>query len=489
VETIQISYDVPVEPAVDVLVIGGGSSGIAAATAAARGGARTVLVERYGFLGGTSTAGMVGPFMTSYSADGTEQVIAGIFQEMVDRMVALGGAIDPGETEAGSAHAGFIEYGHAHVTPFHVEALKLAALEMTAEAGVRHRFHTWFVDTLTERLDARRSTLNAQAPSPNVHRPAPEHLNTRTPEHPRVVTGAVVLDKGGLRALPARVVIDTSADGDVSVRAGAEYRVGRADGKMMPATMFFRVGGIDDARLAAWMEEHRKLHAGERLFECLVQQAKAEGRWSIPREYINLYREPRAGEYRVNTTRLHDIDGTNPDDLSRAELEGRRQVAQVVRFLRDYGPGCEKAQLLETGAQIGIRETRHILGEYVLTGEDVLQGASFPDAICRCAYPIDIHDPTGTRGTLLGPQEHGRNWYEIPYRCLVPLGVENLLVAGRCLSASHEGAASARVIPPCYATGQAAGAAAALALELGFTPREVPADTLRERLRAAGAIV
>lgn len=452
----RITYDIPVAPAVDVLVVGGGSSGIAAATAAAREGARTVLVERYGFLGGTSTAGLVGPFMTAYSADGTEQVIAGLFQEMVDRMAALGGAIDPSVTEAGSAHAGFIEYGHAHVTPFHAESLKLAALEMTAEAGVHVRFHTWFVDTLREGHQA---------------------------------TGAVVLDKGGMRALPARIVVDTSADGDVAVRAGAEFRVGRADGKMMPATMFFRVGGIDDERLAAWMEEHRQLHPGERLFECLVQQAKRDGKWSIPREYLNLYREPRPGEYRVNTTRLHDVDGTDPEDLSRAELEGRRQVAAVLRFLREYCPGCESAQLLETAAQIGIRETRHILGEYVLTGEDVLQGVAFPDAIARCAYPIDIHDPTGTRGTLKGPQEAGRNWYEIPYRCLVPLGIENLLVAGRCLSATHEGAASARVIPPCYATGQAAGTAAALALRLGVTPRRVPAELLREKLRAAGAIV
>jgi hypothetical protein len=441
---------------VDVLVIGGGSSGIAAAAAAAREGARTTLVERYGFLGGTSTAGMVGPFMTAYSADGTQQVIAGLFQEMVDRMVELGGAIDPGDTAAGSAHAGFIEYGHAHVTPFHSEALKLAAMELLADAGVQLRFHTSFVDVLK---DGDR------------------------------LAGIVVLDKGGLRALPATILVDCSADGDVSARAGAPFTIGRPDGKMMPATMFFRVGGIDDARLQAWMDEHRQLHPGERLFECLVQQAKAEGRWRIPREYLNLYREPRPGEYRVNTTRLHDVDGTNPDDLSRAELEGRRQVGEVVRFLREYGPGCENAQLLETGAQIGIRETRHITGEYILTGDDVLQGARFPDAIARCAYPIDIHDPTGTRGVLRGPQDLGRNWYEIPYRCLVPLEVENLLVAGRCISATHEGAASARVIPPCYATGQAAGTAAALAVRLGVPPRQVPAEELRAVLTQAGALV
>jgi glycine/D-amino acid oxidase-like deaminating enzyme len=467
----RISYDIPEERPADVLVVGGGSSGIAAAVSAARCGARTVLVERYGFVGGTSTAGLVGPFMTSYSADGKEQVVAGVFQEVVDRMVALGGAIDPSQTQAGSAHAGFIHYGHAHVTPFHAEALKLAAVEMLDEAGVELRFHTSFVNAMTDRgggggEDAAHITGAGR------------------------ITGAVVLDKGGLRALPATVVVDASADGDVAARAGAAFTVGRAaDGKMMPATMFFRVGGIDDGRVEQWMSEHAKLHPGERPFECLVQQARREGRWNIPREYINLYREPRAGEYRINTTRIHGIDGTNPLDLSRAEVEGRRQVGEVMRFLREHCPGCADARLLETAAQAGIRETRHVTGVYVLSGDDVLRGARFPDAVARCAYPIDIHDPTGTRGSLKGPQETGSNFYDIPYRCLVPAAVEQLLIAGRCISATHEGAASARVIPACYATGQAAGTAAALAVRQGVPPRRVPVDELRDVLRRAGAIV
>ena len=452
----RVAYDVPVDPPADVLVIGGGSAGVAAATAAARAGARTVLVERYGFLGGTSTAGLVGPFMTSYSADGTQRIVGGIFQEVVQRMVEIGGAIDPETTKAGSAHASFIEYGHAHVTPFHPEALKLAVLAVVSEAGVDIRFHTSFVDVIKT-------------------------------EHG--VGGAIALDKAGLRALPAKVLIDASADGDVCARAGAECLVGRDDGKMMPATMFFRIGGVDDARLEAWMNEHRRIHPGERLFECLVQQAKGDGRWPIPREYVNMYREPRPGEYRVNTTRLHDIDGTSPADLSRAEVEGRRQVIAVVQFLREYCPGCEQVLLLETAAQAGIRETRHVIGEYVLTGDDVLSGAGFPDAIARCAYPIDIHDPSGTRGSLRGPQDAGANWYEIPYRCLVPRRVEQLLVAGRCISATHEGAASARVIPACYATGQAAGVAAAIATSTNTSPRRVPVDRLRDELRADGAIV
>jgi len=452
----RVTWDAPLHPACDVLVVGGGSAGIAAAMASARNGARTTLVEKYGFLGGTATAGMVGPFMTSYSADGSEPVIGGIFREVVDRMVAMGGAVDPAETQAGEKWAAYITTGHAHVTPFHPESLKLAAMELTVGAGVRLMLHTAFVDVTRDEPGAD-------------------------------ISGIVVLTKAGLAVLPATVIVDCSGDGDVAVKAGAPFTVGRADGKMMPATMFFRIGNVDDAKVEAFAREHQVLHPGERLFECIVREARERNAFPIPREWINIYREPESGVWRANVSRLHDIDGTNPEHLTRAEVEGRRQVLAIVDFMRAHCPGLEQIRLLETAAEIGIRETRHILGEYVLTGEDVLQGARFPDAIARCAYPIDIHDPQGTRGTLLGLAQSG--YYEIPYRCLVPRGVERLLVAGRCLSATHEGAASARVIPPVYAMGQAAGTAAALSVREGIAPRALSGERLRGLLRQQGAIV
>jgi hypothetical protein len=459
-ETLRLSWDVPLEERADVLVVGGGSAGIAAATAAARNGARTVLVERYGFLGGTSTAGLVGPFMTSYSADGKEPVVGGIFQEVVDRMAATGGAIDPGKTEGGEKWAAYIKLGHAHVTPVHPEALKVAAMETVAEAGVKLMLHTAFVD---------------------VVRPDPPAAGDR-------LEGIVVLTKAGLRALPATVLIDCSADADVAVRAGVPVQLGReSDGRMMPATMFFRIGSVDDDRVEAFAREHETLHPGERLYECIVQEARGRGQFPVPREYLNIYREPEPGVWRANITRLHDIDGTNPEDLTRAEVEGRRQVMKVFAFMRERCPGLEGARLLEVAAQIGIRETRRIHGLYTLTGEDVLRGTRFDDAIARCAYPIDIHDPTGTRGKLVGLESAG--WYEIPYRCLVPVRVDNLLVAGRCLSATHEGAASARVIPPVYAMGQAAGTAAAICARERLRPRDLDGRRLRETLRGQGALV
>ena len=453
-ETITRTWTIPLRDEADVAVIGGGSAGIAAAAAAARNGVSSVLVERYGFLGGTSTAGLVGPFMTSYSADGRRQLVAGIFQEVIDRMVELDGAVDPAMTEAGSAWSSFIKLGHSNVTPFDVEALKMAALEAVCEAGATVRFHTSFVDVV----------MQAEQ-----------------------IAGIAILDKAGLGLLRPRVVIDTSGDGDVAVRAGAPYEVGRReDGRMMPVTLFLTIGNVDDARVTAWMREHEILHPGERLFECIVQQAKARGEWKLPREYVNLYREPAPGQWRVNTTRVHDVDGTNPDDLSRAEIESRRQAWELIRFFRSHCPGLENVQLIQTGAQVGVRETRHILGDYVLTGADVLEGSRFDDAIAHCSYPVDIHDPQGPRGRLEGIRA---DHYEIPYRCLVPRGVDNLLIAGRPISADHEGAASARVIPPCYATGQAAGTAAAISIKEYVTPRHLDVELLRTTLREQGAIV
>lgn len=446
--------DIPCTEPYDIVVIGGGSAGISAAVAAGREGVRVLLVERYGTLGGTSTGALVGPFMTSYDSRGEKPVVGGIFAEVVERMAAIGGAISPDGIGFETKYASFIGLGHSHVTPFQPDTLRLVAAEMVLEAGVELLLHTDFIDVITE--DDR-------------------------------VIKVLLRRKQGSVAVPAKYVIDCSADGDVAVAAGADFTLGRGDGQMQPATMFFRIGNVDDAKVETWIKERRQVNKDERLFESIVAEAKKRGEFSIPRDYINIYKEPEAGVYRVNVTRVLGIDGTKSEDLTRAEIEGRKQVFQLLDFLRKYCPGLENVILLEVASRIGIRETRHIIGDYILSGEDVLNGRKFPDAIARYAYPVDIHDIDGTRGRL----EAIRNdYYEIPVGCLRAKKHANLLVAGRCLSADHIAHGSVRAIPACYATGQAAGALAALAVRQGVSDsRQVEVRLLQDVLRGQGAII
>jgi succinate dehydrogenase/fumarate reductase flavoprotein subunit len=443
--------DIPSATHADVLVVGGGPSGIAAAIAAARGGARTVLIERFGYLGGNLTAGGVGPCMTSYSLDGQTQLIRGIFEEFVNRMVKIGGAIHPSETNAGDAYSGFIIYGHDKVTPFEPEAAKIIANRMCLEAGVELVFHTSVVDAIVE---------------------------------DRRLVGVVCADKEGLHVQTATVTVDCSGDGDIAFFAGSATEYGRpADGLAQPMTMFFRVFGVDDAVVEEYVASHTDDY---RAFASIIDAARAAGRFTIPRKGIGMYKTQRTGVWRINTTRVLGRDGTNAADLSAAEIEGREQVMQLMTFFREELPGFQNAELLDTAATIGVRETRRIVGDYVLTIEDLQSGRHFDDVIALCGYPVDIHDPTGAGGGA--SNKYGTaNIYEMPYRILVPRDRDGLLVAGRCVSVSHEALGAIRVMPPAFALGEAAGTAAAIAVANGIAPRDIPVDKLQRTLIDSGA--
>jgi glycine/D-amino acid oxidase-like deaminating enzyme len=442
---------VPIVDETEVIVVGGGPAGIAAAIASARNGARTLLIERYGFLGGNATASLVGPFMTSYSLDGRQQLIRGIFEELVLRMEAIGGAIHPSKVPAGSPYSGFIVFGHDKVTPFDPEAVKFVAEEMCLEAGVELLYHSFAVDALLEG-DA--------------------------------VTGVVVANKAGLEFYRAQVVVDCTADADVAARAGVPFEMGRAeDGLTQPMTLFFRVAGVDDRRVAEYMAAHPE---DRRPFASLIREARERGEFPIPREGIGMYRTLEEGVWRINTTRIQRLFGTDPRDLTRAQVEGRRQVLFLLRFFRERLPGFENCRLLDTAAQVGVRETRRIVGEYTLTAEDIAQGREFEDVVALAGYPFDIHSPTGSGGGATG-ELRSANVYEIPYRCLVPVNRDGLLVAGRCVSATHEALGAIRVMPTAFALGQAAGTAAALAVRSELPPRRVPIETLQRTLLRQGA--
>ena len=437
----------------DVLVVGGGNAGCAAALAAARTGARTLLVERYGFLGGTATAAMVGPWMTFHS--GADRIVGGIAQEIVERLIALGGS--PGHIPDASGYV-------PTITPFDPEIHKALLFDLMRESNVHLLLHALVV--------------GAECAGDGVR-------------------GATFATVGGPRTVRARCTIDATADAFVAAAAGCELQQGDERGRVQPASLMFRLSHVDMDVLAAYVRERpdqmrtalapeernaAALTAVAGLYE-LWQQAQAGG-IEIPRELVSFFISPYPDEVTVNMTRVVDVDPLDPDDLTRAEIEARGQAMRLVAFFRARVPGFANARIAATATQIGVRESRRIVGEYTLTRDDILERRTFEDAVARSAYPIDIHNPSGS-GTTTQRLPPGTS-YEIPYRCLVPRRVDDLLVAGRCISTTHEALASTRLTPTVMTLGQAAGTAAALALAAGVRPRALDAHVLRERLIADG---
>jgi hypothetical protein len=276
----------------------------------------------------------------------------------------------------------------------------------------------------------------------------------------------------------------------VAYRAGVPTEQGARNGLTQPVTMFFRVGNVDDAAV----EAHIAAHPEEKghLFAAAFAAALQAGEVSLARRHVGLYRSVQKGVWRVNTSRLQGVNGVNAADLSKAEVEGRRQVWELMAFFRKRLPGFEGAVLLDSAPQIGVRETRRIVGDYVLTVEDLMTGRHFEDVIALASFAIDIHPVTGVGGGVESALDAGYKAapvYEIPYRSLVPTVVDSLLVAGRCLSATHEALGAVRVMPPCFAMGQAAGVAAAVAVGDNVSPRRVSVPRLQAALKQQGAIL
>lgn len=442
----------------DVVVVGGGPAGMCAAIAAARQGVQVLLVEQGGACGGMATRGLVGPFMTCYDAKGENMIIRGLFEEIVDRMVQRGYALHPSDIHAGTGFTSWIVVGHEHVTPFEPEGLKLVIDEMLQEAGVKVLYHTDYIQSILENGTMR---------------------------------GIVVHSKYGFERIGAQVVIDCTGDGDVACRSGVPYEMGNEELHLIqPATMFFHISNVDAEKLEADIQAnlhnfYRKDGVNYRSLHWRVAEAKANGDWTLNRVSIGLFRMPKSDEWCVNTSRIMGVDSTDNESLSNAEMEGRQQAEQIMRFLRKYVPGCEDARLKATASYVGIRESRHIRGDYRLTREDLLAGKVPQDSILLAANSVDVHG-------RFGPMSNeyvaiAGDYYGVPYRSLLPVGVEQLLVAGRCLSADSTAAGAVRVMPPCMAMGQAAGTAAALAVKNGVTVRELPAQQLRSVLKENGA--
>ncbi len=439
----------------DVLVVGGGPAGIGAAVGAAQAGARVVLAERYGFLGGNATAALVMPLMSFHTqrpaAHGKgattllptdhgpgESVIAGVLARLLERLVAAGGAIAP-------------SLATGYVVPFDPEWFKLVALDLLDEAGVELLFHALASGVIGG----------------------------------STVEGVVFETKSGPLAVRAGVTVDCTGDADVAVQAGAPFEIGRADGLVQPMTLMFRMAEFQRAAFQAYVKTHPNQWRGVHGLWDLVREATAAGELELPREDILFFATPHEGEVSVNSTRVTRVLGTDVWDLSYAEWASRRQMRQIAAFLRRYVPGFERSYVMQSGINIGVRETRRILGEYQLDADDVLGARKFDDAIARGAYPVDIHNPSGA-GTVLKRLPPGEA-YDIPLRSLLPRNTRRIVVAGRCLSGTHEAHSSYRVMPIVMATGQAAGVCAALAAGRGGGPREVPVGEIQRELLRQGA--
>lgn len=432
----------------DVVVIGGGMSGVTAAISSSRNGAKTLIIDQNGYFGGSLTAMGVGPMMTFFA--GEKQVIKGLGQEIVDELVSH--HFSPGHVRDST---NYISY----VTPFDAEGLKLVLDKMATVAGCDVLFHSYLIGV--------------------------DHSGRR-------IEKIYISNKDGITGINATIFIDATGDADLATEAGVAFQLGReSDNASQPMTMNLKVYGVDSDRLYQEVLTNPKrfprlnrdldvMKKTQKLsfigFQKEFAEAKANGELSIPREDVLFFETNNSGEYIMNTTRIIDVSGVDARSLTHAEIIGRKQCYELYQFLLKYVPGFEQAKVAYSGPDVGVRGSRQIRGKYVLTSEDVLLSKKFNSTIAHNGYPIDIHNPKG-EGTSsvhshlqkeMSDENFDRsvmdNYYQIPFEIMVPNEIDNLLVTGRCVSASFEAQAAIRTTPTMTALGQACGTAAAQAV-------------------------
>lgn len=438
---IEPSRKTPVYGEFDVVVVGGGPAGIMAAASAARTGHSVILLERYGFLGGAGTAGGLSTFCGLHAKVYGEhrRVIHGLADELLERLEKLDGLSKPHLTINDGIQA----------QAFDISAYKLAADELVTGHGARILFHALAVGVVMadeDRIDA-----------------------------------VLIESKSGRAAVRGRIFIDASGDGDVAAWAGVPYEKSPGINGMLYPSLMFRINGVDAAA------------AGEkpwRTVERLMEEAERAGTHKFPRKKPIVRPQRNPLEWRANLTQLSNpdgsaIDGTDVDQLTRGELQGRRQVFDAFAFIRDNTPGFGNSYIVDIAPQIGIRETRRIIGRYMLTEDDVRDCVDFPDTIGVNGWPVEAH-VAGTVEFRWPRGENPRGFNHLPFRMLLPQKVRNLYVTGRCASMTHDAQSAARVTGPCFAMGEAAGMAAGMALDAGVDCADIDVPELQRRLENHG---
>jgi glycine/D-amino acid oxidase-like deaminating enzyme len=434
---------IPLHAVYDVVVVGAGAAGVAAATTLARKGHNILVIERYGFCGGGAVAGMSGTICGLYlssdrNANRPEQVVFGFAEEFRNRLHSRGGLTEPQR------------YGKTWTVTHDPLMWREAADDLLTDAGAKILFHSRVVGVLRDG---------------------------------EAVRGVIVDTKSGMARIEARVVIDASGDADVVHRADWATTKGQ-DGIIQNPTMIFRLGGVDVARfLDYWGPD---TISPEPIIQALID-AGISGNYELPRKKIWIFPTSRRDELLVNATRIlaadgRDLDVTDPIDHSEAEIQARRQVREYARFLKDKVPGCESSFVNDTGVEVGIRQTRSIIGATRLRNSDVIDRRKTRDGVVRCPWPIELHAGDKPRVEWLLD-----DYYEIPYGTLVPEVGENVIVAGRCLSAEHEALASARVTAQCFGYGHAAAVAADIVIRDQVRFRDLRGADIRAVLNSEGS--
>lgn len=445
----KVTLNIEKEYSCDILVCGGGMSGFATAVSAARSGASVILIEAGGFLGGTATKGLVGPFMTCYDSKGETQIIKGIFSELTERLVAENGGISPEDCRGGDSLSGYRTAGHIGVTPFDVETLKRVTEQMCIEAGVKLLYHTLFLDC--------------------------EKVGNR-------ITKVYAADNNRVISISAKVFADTTGSCALAYRAGAETTRGNDDGIMQTNSLFFTISGVDKEMLDKHMSQTSEMR--KRYYMDELDLGRENKTFPCGTNKLRIF-EGLNGEWFVNMAQIDDqMNELDNEEVTQAEITQRDQIVQIVKFLRETVPALKNIRLVATASDLGIRESRRLVGLETLTLDHISNSHKFKDSIAVCANSVDIHMKNGVSYTA----NTGENYY-IPLSCLISRNIDNLITAGKSLSADKYAFAAVRVMPPCVAMGEAAGICSAFAVLDGINPAEVNSDRVCAELLNRGAFI